>query len=79
MYQSVIRDKQNTIYIVDKEGTIISSSSENLNGFNFFNMKNLDKLFGDRSYTFTKMHNEDILFTRYNVGTSVFTVLGGIP
>lgn len=79
MYQSVIRDKQNTIYIVDKEGTIISSSSENLNGFNFFNMKNLDKLFGDRSYTFTKMHNEDILFTRYKEETSDFTVLEEIP
>ena len=79
MYQSVIRDKQNTIYIVDKEGTIISCSSENLNGFNFFNMKNLDKLFGDRSYTFTKMRNEDILFTRYKEGGSGFTVLEEIP
>lgn len=79
MYESVIRDMQNTIYIVDGEGTIISSSSPKLNGFNFFNMKNLDRLFGSSAYTFTKMRGSDILFTRYQEPGSGFTVLEEIP
>ena len=79
MYESVIRDRQNTIYIVDGEGTIISCSNQRLNGFNFFNMKNLDRLFEGSAYTFTKMRGKEILFTRYQDQGSGFTVLEEIP
>lgn len=79
MYESTTRDKQNTIYIVDSEGTIVSSSSQNLTGFNLFNMKNLDKLFQEQDYTFTKMRGEAILFTRYQERESGYTVLEEIP
>lgn len=64
-----------TIYIIDDEGTIISSSDETINGFNLFNMENLDKLFGDKEYAITKMYGENIVFARYADEASGFTVL----
>ncbi len=79
MYEPMTRLKQNTVYIVDETGTVISCSKENLNGFNLFNMKNLDSLFGKSAYTFTNMRGEDILFTRYREPESGFTVLEEIP
>lgn len=64
-----------TLYIVDRNGTIISSSNQKINGFNFFNMDTLDELFLNREYTITRMRGEDILFTRYFDEGSEFTVL----
>lgn len=79
MYQSLTAGNRNVIYVVDGSGTIISSSNRKLNGFEFFNMKNLDLLFGDSPYTFTRMRGENILFTRYFDQDSGFTVLEEIP
>lgn len=79
MYQSLTEENQNTVYVVDQTGTILSSSNKKLNGFEFFNMKNLDKLFGKEPYTFTRMRGENILFTRYFDEASGFTVLEEIP
>lgn len=74
MYYRVVSE-DSTLYIVDGEGTIISSSNEKINGFNFFNMANLEKLFGTREYTITRVRGEDILFTRYRNDDTGFTVL----
>lgn len=74
MYEHIIPG-DGTIYIVDQEGTVISSNNEKLNGFNFFNMRNLDRLFGNEVYTITRMRNEKILFTKYFEEASGFTVL----
>lgn len=79
MYESVTGGNRNTVYIVDGKGNIISCSNSKLNGFEFFNMENLNLLFGDSAYTFTKMRGENILFTRYQDGDSGFTVLEEIP
>lgn len=79
MYESVTEGNRNTVYIVDSNGNIVSCSNSKLNGFEFFNMKNLDRLFGDSAYTFTKMRGENILFTRYQDADSGFTVLEEIP
>lgn len=79
MYRSITEESRNTVYIVDGRGTIISCSNSKLNGFEFFNMKNLDRLFGEGDYTFTKMRGENILFTRYQDADSGFTVLEEIP
>lgn len=79
MYEVVTQENQNTIYVVDNQGTIVSSSNRKLTGFEFFHMGNLDRLFEDGAYTFTKMRGEDILFTRYYDGVSGFTVLEEIP
>ena len=74
MYYRVVSE-DSTLYIVDGEGTIISSSNEKINGFNFFNMANLEKLFGSEEYTITRMQGEDILFTRYRDPDSGFSVM----
>ena len=74
MYCRVVSE-DSTLYIVDGEGTIISSSNEKINGFNFFNMDNLDRIFGDEEYTITRMKGENILFTRYRDGDSGFSVM----
>lgn len=79
MYRSITEESRNTVYIVDDRGTIISCSNSKLNGFEFFHMKNLDLLFGESAYTFTKMRGENILFTRYQDMDSGFTVLEEIP
>lgn len=79
MYQSLTAASHNVIYVVDGSGTIISSSNRKLDGFEFFNMKTLDRLFGDSPYTFTRMRGENILFTRYFDQDSGFTVLEEIP
>ncbi len=63
------------LYIVDGEGTIVSSSNQKINGFQFFNMRNLNELFHEQDYTITKMRGDDILFTRYADDSSGFTVL----
>ncbi len=63
------------LYIVDGEGTIISSSNQKINGFQFFNMRTLNELFHDQDYTITQMRGDDILFTRYADEASGFTVL----
>lgn len=63
------------LYIVDGEGTIVSSSNQKINGFQFFNMRNLNELFHEQDYTITKMRGDDILFTRYTDDSSGFTVL----
>ncbi|MDD3252518.1 MAG: sensor histidine kinase [Lachnospiraceae bacterium] len=79
MYENVTRGSQNTLYIVDEEGTVVSCSAKNLVGFNLFNMKNLDNLFQDAGYVFTRMRGEQILFTRYQEQDSGFTVMEEIP
>lgn len=63
------------LYIVDGEGTIVSSSNQKINGFQFFNMRNLNELFHEQDYTITQMRGDDILFTRYTDDSSGFTVL----
>lgn len=79
MYQFLVKTNENVIYVVDQTGTIISSSNRNLNGFEFFHMKNLDRLFDGKSHIFTKMRGIDILFTRYYDSNSGFTILEEIP
>ncbi len=78
MYEPIIKDKSNTVYIVDEKGTVISSSESRFNGFQLFSMKNLAQLFNEKDYTFTKMYGEDILFTQYQ-GEGEFSVLEEIP
>ncbi|MCC2877851.1 sensor histidine kinase [Enterocloster sp. OA13] len=79
MYQSLTEGNRNTVYVVDEGGTIISSSNRKLNGFEFFHMKNLERLFGGAPYIFTRMQGENILFTHYYDQASGFTVLEEIP
>ncbi len=79
MYEFLTKENENIIYVVDPNGTIISSSNRSLNGFEFFHMKNLDRLFKTQSHIFTKMRGINSLFTRYYDSNSGFTILEEIP
>lgn len=77
MYENLITDANN-IYIVDRNGTIVSSNKEKIRGFNFFNMNTLNRIFENKPYTITKISGEDVLFTRYEDKDSGFIVLEDI-
>lgn len=78
MYSSII-SPESSIYVVDEKGTIISSNIESLCGFNYFSMKNLDKLFGEKNYVICNKNKEKILCTRYYSEKSRITILEEIP
>lgn len=78
MYSSIISPKS-SIYVVDEKGTIISSNIESLCGFNYFNIKNLDKLFGDKNYVISNKNKMEILCTRYYSEESKIMILEEIP
>lgn len=79
MYTTMLSDKNNIIYVVDQSGVIISSSNRNLLGFQYFHMRNLDKLFDGDNFVFTKMQDREILLTRYLDEKTGFTILEEIP
>lgn len=78
MYADVI-SAQSNIYVADSEGKIVSSNKDSIIGFSYFNMKNLDRLFGDKNHIITKISGREALFTRYYDPESGFTVFEEIP
>lgn len=78
MYADVIRDGSN-IYVTSSSGQVISSSRSGLIGFNYFNMNNLERLFGGQDYIITRAEGKDVLFTRYYDAESGFTVFEEAP
>lgn len=63
-YQNVIND--NTIYIVNKGGRIVSSNSERMVSLNYFNMKRLDTLVESGSYAIVEKSGVKYLVSRYD-------------
>lgn len=63
-YQNVISD--NTIYIVDKGGRIVSSNTERMVSLNYFNMKRLDTLVTSGSYAIVEKSGVKYLVSRYD-------------
>ena len=78
MYADVISSDSN-IYVVNDEGQIISSSRDTIIGFSYFNMKNLDGMFGEEDYIITRISGRTVVFTRYSDGESGFTVFEELP
>lgn len=78
MYADVISSDSN-IYVVNDEGQIISSSRDTIIGFSYFNMKNLDGMFGEEDYIITQISGRTVVFTRYSDGESGFTVFEELP
>lgn len=78
MYADVIRADSN-IYVTNSAGQIISSNRSELIGFSYFNMKNLEQLFGGQDYVLTRAEGQRVLFTRYYDAGSGFTVLEEAP
>ena len=77
-YSDVIAPKSN-IYIADEQGNIISSNVNNIVGFHYFNMDNLDAMFGNQVYTIIKLPYTDAMFTKYRDVGYRFTVFEETP
>lgn len=70
-----VAPEESSIYIVDKFGNIVSSNREKLIGFNYFNMENLDRLFGEDDYAVTKLGGYSKLITKsYDSGSSLMVL-----
>lgn len=78
MYADVISSDSN-IYVVNNEGQIVSSSRDTIIGFSYFNMKNLDGMFGEEDYIITRISGRTVVFTHYSDGESGFTVFEELP
>lgn len=77
-YSDVISENSN-IYITDPGGRIVSSNLEQIIGFSYFSMSNLEKMFGENDYIITDIAGRAALFTRYYDPESGFTVFEEIP
>lgn len=77
-YSDVIATNSN-IYITDSDGYIISSNVTKIVGFQYFNMKNLDTLFGNNVYAIVQMPYAEALFSKYNDAAYGFTVFEETP
>ena len=63
-YQNIMSD--NTIYIVDKSGRIISSNTERMVSLNYFNMHRLDQLVVSGGYSIVEKSGVKYLLSRYD-------------
>lgn len=77
-YSDVISEDSN-IYITDPHGRIVSSNQEQIIGFSYFSMSNLERMFNGRDYIITDIAGQSALFTRYYDLESGFTVFEEIP
>ena len=77
-YSDVISENSN-IYITDPEGRIVSSNLEQIIGFSYFSMGNLETMFGDKDYIIADIAGRPALFTRHYDPESGFTVFEEIP
>ena len=78
MYSDVISENSN-IYITDQDGRIVSSNLEQIIGFSYFSMSNLERMFGANDYIITDIAGKSALFTRHYDPESGFTVFEEIP
>lgn len=77
-YADVISPGSN-IYVTDNDGNIISSNVSKIVGFHYFNMKNLDRLFGEEVYAIVQLPGEEALFGKYTDQEYGFTVFEETP
>lgn len=77
-YQSVLNN-DNNIYIVDRQGNIISHKDESLRGMNFIDSYNFQLLYADNNYhLFTKLNEEYLLSNYYDEQTG-WRIIEEIP
>lgn len=77
-YSDVISEESN-IYVTDPGGRIVSSNLEQIIGFSYFSMSNLERMFGENDYIITDIAGRAALFTRHYDPESSFTVFEEIP
>ena len=69
----------NSIYIIDGKGKIVSDSDEQRIGFMFYNMKRFEEMFHNKSYQTILKSGEEYLFSRHPVKNYGWTVVEEIP
>ena len=71
VYEENFRRQYNTltseerIYVVDKDGTIISHMNDNMIGIRFYDMDIMHMMFDEKNYNIIKKNGEDYLFSIY--------------
>lgn len=63
-YQNIVSN--NTIYIVDRSGRIVSSNKESMVSLNYFNMRRLDELVASGGYAVVEKSGVKYLVSRYD-------------
>lgn len=77
-YKDQIND-ENSIYIVDQEGRIISHPVQSMVGRVFYDMKKLDTLFAGQDNTFIDKLNSEYLFSKYSHQSYDWITIEEIP
>lgn len=70
-----IMTMQNDIYIINDQGTIVSNTNGSMLGLNYFNMKRLNDLLGDKSFSIINNNGIEKLISIHVDSISGWTIL----
>lgn len=76
-YDSLVSN--NSIYVVDKSGKIISNTNKDMLGINFYNMDRFFKIFGDSDYAIIEKSKGKFLFSKYANSNVDWLIVEEIP
>lgn len=77
-YKNVL-DSNNSIYIVDEKGSIVSHKDENMLGINFFDMQRFGEIFRESDHKIIKKGDDKFLFSKYLDPETQWTIVEEIP
>ncbi|MBU9743138.1 histidine kinase [Lachnospiraceae bacterium ASD3451] len=77
-YESLINNN-NSIYIIDQKGTIISHNNKDMLSINFYNMDRFDQIFGDTDFQIIDKNKEKFLFSKCENSTLGWVMIEEIP
>lgn len=77
-YRDSLND-ENSIYIVNADGRIVSHSDRNMIGFYFYRMDRFSDMFNDEDYAIIEKSGADYLFSRYYNEEMGWTIVEEIP
>lgn len=76
-YESLVSD--NSIYVVDKSGKIISNSNKDMLAINFYNMERFFNIFGNSDYAIIEKSKGKFLFSKYENADVDWLIVEEIP
>lgn len=77
-YKSVLNGN-NSIYIIDEKGNVVSHTKQDMCGMNFINTDNFKKLYGENSYNTINKSSGDYLITNYYDNQTGWTIIEEMP
>ena len=78
IYASALNGK-NSIYIIDKNGNIISHNDRNMRGLNFIDVEKFRELFGKNEFHITRKSKGDYLISNYYDSQTEWTIIEEMP